>query len=205
MEWDLLQKHRKEAVNLRELTEEQGRKMLSISKRAISAFVTEGTVPENTICDGEFNGYAGVFVTLKENTELRGCVGFPYPVYTLCEGIIRASIAASSEDPRFTPLEEAELDSITIEVSVLGFPEEIDQLSEKELGKMELGKHGLIVRRGHFNGLLLPQVAVEEGFDREGFISATCVKAGLSPAAWKDRETEVYIFEGRVFPGNEKD
>ncbi len=199
MDWETINRNRSRSVKIKDLTPEDGRNLVEISRKAVREYINNGTRPGKDVCKGKFADYAGVFVTLKERSELRGCIGYPYPVFTLCEGVINAAIAASTEDPRFRPVEAVELRRMEFEVTVLGFPARIDQLNSSPEKAIMIGLHGLIVRRGYFDGLLLPQVAVEESFSPEEFLSATCVKAGLSPSAWKDRETEVYVFEGRTF------
>lgn len=200
MDWDSINRNRLNAIQLDQLTEEEGGLLVKIAIDCVRKYILDGTKVNTGICGEKFMKFAGVFVTLKSRSQLRGCIGYPYPVFTLCEGLINASIAAATEDPRFTPVTAEELDEIEVEVTVLGFPEEVDQLSDKFENTLVIGRHGLIVSRGIFSGLLLPQVAVEESFTKREFLSATCTKAGLSSSAWEDRETKVYMFEGRVFP-----
>ena len=132
--------------------------------------------------------------------ELRGCIGYPEPVYPLVEATIKAAIAAATQDPRFYPVSLKELGHCIIEVSVLTKPELLKVDSPKEYPeKVEVGRHGLIVERGLARGLLLPQVPVDEGWTSEEFLSHTCMKAGLMPDCWLDEETKIYTFEGIVF------
>jgi len=133
----------------------------------------------------------GTFVTLWLE-ELRGCIGFPYPIKPLAEAVQEAAISAALQDPRFPPVRDEELSSIEIEISVLTIPKTI------EPRQVEVGVHGLIVSRGNRSGLLLPQVAMEYRWDAKTFISQTCVKAGLPEDAWKDK-ANLYAFEAQVF------
>jgi len=147
-----------------------------------------------------FSERQGVFVTLNKDGELRGCIGYPQPVLPLYEAVINAANSAAFKDPRFTPITKEEFGSISIEVSVLSVPEKIEVDSPKDYPKkIELGKDGLIVRSGHFSGLLLPQVATEQGWESEEFLEHTCLKAGLSQDAWLDPKTEILSFHAEIF------
>lgn len=105
------------------------------------------------------------------------------------------AVSAAREDPRFEPLRESELEGLEVEVSVLGPLERIDPADPDAI---EIGRHGLVVERGHRRGLLLPQVATEWGWNREKFLAQACVKAGLSPDAWH-HGAAVYRFAAIVF------
>lgn len=195
----MINRNRKNAIVLEDLSGEDGRLLVNIAVETMRNHIKGDHRTSPGICEGKFQKYAGVFVTIKKQGSLRGCIGFPYPVYSLCEAVINASVAAATDDPRFMPVTESELDDLEVEVTVLGFPEEIDQLSDDFDTSISIGLHGLIVTREFNSGLLLPQVAVEESFSPVQFLAQTCIKAGLSPSAWKDRETKVFRFEGRIF------
>jgi len=107
------------------------------------------------------------------------------------------AIASGWEDPRFPPLDASELDEIEIEISVLS------PLRPARPEEIEVGKHGVYITKGFYRGVLLPQVAVEYGWDRETFLAQTCLKAGLHPDAWKEPDTKIEIFSAEVF--SEKD
>ncbi len=148
-----------------------------------------------------FDSPAGAFTTINTYPEhmLRGCIGYPGPYFPLKESIIRSAKEAT-HDPRFYPLGEEELDRVVVEVSILTPPRLIEVKSPKEyLKKIKIGRDGLIVQKGFSRGLLLPQVAVDERWDAERFLSYTCVKAGLPGNCWKDRKTKVFAFTGEVF------
>ena len=152
--------------------------------------------------EGTFNEPRGVFVTLHRypEEELRGCIGFPLPVYPLREALGRAAVAAAFEDPRFAPVDRGELDRIVVEVSLLTTPAPLPTgPPDARARAVRVGRHGLVVRRGRRSGLLLPQVAQEYGWSAEEFLGQTCEKAGLPPHAWRDPATVVEAFEAGVF------
>lgn len=133
----------------------------------------------------------GVFVTLWSEG-LRGCIGFPYPIKPLAEAVQEAAIGAALQDPRFPPVRSEELPRLEIEISVLTQPKALDP------SKLKVGVHGLIVSRGGRSGLLLPQVAMEYGWNAETFLAQTCVKAGLPEDAWR-KNADLFAFEAQVF------
>jgi AmmeMemoRadiSam system protein B/AmmeMemoRadiSam system protein A len=133
------------------------------------------------------------FVTLRRGHELRGCIGTVRADRPLWETVARASRAAANEDPRFDPIEADEVDDLTIEVSVLGAPRDVEDPAD-----VVAGRHGVIISEGRHFGLLLPQLADEYGWDRETLLSQACVKAGLAPDAWKTG-ARVSVFEAQVF------
>ncbi len=143
----------------------------------------------------------GVFVTLNTypNNNLRGCIGYLEPVMALKDSLRQAAIAAATNDPRFPSVHHNELDSILIEVSILTNPEILSGTPSGYVHEIEIGKHGLIVENGSNKGLLLPQVAIEEEWDKEEFISKACIKAGIFPDAWHDKNTKVYRFQALIF------
>lgn len=145
-----------------------------------------------------FKDKRGCFVTLKEDDALRGCIGFPEPVLPLGEALGEAA-RATSEDPRFPPVKPKELSDIKIEISVLTVPK-LFAGEKKELPNIiKIGVDGLIMRRGFYSGLLLPQVATEWHFGKEEFLDQTCIKAGLNPGEWLDKDVQVYTFQAEVF------
>ena len=136
----------------------------------------------------------GAFVTLTLDGSLRGCIGRIVCDQPLYQTIAQMALAAAFEDPRFPPLTSAEFEQAHVEISILS---PVTACPDPSL--VEVGRHGLIVRRGHKQGLLLPQVPVEWQWDRETFKAQTCRKAGLPPDAWKQPGTEMYWFEAEVF------
>jgi AmmeMemoRadiSam system protein A len=134
------------------------------------------------------------FVTLHVDGALRGCIGTSERRRSLWRVVGEMASAAATRDPRFPPIDVTDLPALTVEISVLS-PDVVIHRPEE----IEIGRHGLDIRRGHARGLLLPQVAVEHGLDRETFLAATCRKAGLPADAWHDKATEIRVFEAEVF------
>jgi len=134
----------------------------------------------------------GAFTTLHKNDELRGCIGFVEAMEPLWRAIFETARAAAFQDPRFEPLTEAELAEIKIEISVMS------PLFPIAPGEVTPGVHGLLISRGRLRGLLLPQVAVEYGWDRDTFLAQTCRKAGLQMDAWREGAT-IEAFTAEVF------
>lgn len=140
----------------------------------------------------------GAFVTLKTGEgELRGCIGTILPAGPLDETVVRMAVAAAVEDPRFPVVRLPELSRLRFEISALTVPEPV-----RDLQRIVVGRHGLIVTRGSRKGLLLPQVASEWGWDREAFLRHTCLKAGLPQEAWRDPQTLVEWFQAEVWGEN---
>jgi len=178
----------------------EGELAVKIARESIKrALKGERVKSEDFRFSEKFNEKRGVFVTLYKNGELRGCIGFPYPILPLKEALIRAALSAAFEDPRFLPVRAEEMSRIRISVTILSEPEKLTCRAEERPDKIEIGKHGIIVRRGIFQGLLLPQVATEYGWDAKTFLTQTCLKAGLPPESWLDEDTEVLIFTGEIF------
>lgn len=177
------------------ITEEQGRILLSIARENITHYLTHHEMLSAKDIPPEFEEKRGVFVTLKKNGALRGCIGYPEPVFPLISALLDSSVSAAVRDPRFPPVKLAEMDDITVEVTVLTKPEKI----APDPKNVTIGEDGLIVERGIFKGILLPQIPVEWEWDAETFLCQTCMKAGLPPDCWLDKETVVYAFQGQIF------
>jgi len=136
----------------------------------------------------------GAFVTLKAHGELRGCIGHISACRPLVETVKDAAVSSAFNDPRFPPLTPSEWPDVKIEISVLSAFEPVADPSG-----IAVGVHGIMVRCGYRSGLLLPQVATEQGWDRETFLSHACRKAGLPPDAWRGPETQIETFTATVF------
>lgn len=170
------------------------------ARKAIVQWVKEkskldvGKYPES------FKKKRGCFVTIHKHTggELRGCIGIVYPAYPLAEALINAAISVCS-DPRFPPLKREELADITVEVSILTEPERLTGPPKDYPKKVKTGKHGLLVKKQFFSGILLPQVATELRLKPEEFLNEACVKASLPSACWLEKDTEVYKFSAQIF------
>jgi AmmeMemoRadiSam system protein A len=179
-------------------TATQKRALVEIARTAVVDVTRGQGARTGAFADaGAFPEVSGAFVTLKREGRLRGCIGTLACHRPLAEEVARVAVSAAREDPRFEPLRVSELDDLDVEVSILGPLETIDPFDEHAF---EIGSHGLVVEQGRRRGLLLPQVATEWGWDREMFLSQTCVKAGLPPDAWR-KGAKVFRFAGEVFGG----
>lgn len=170
----------------------QRQALLQLAREAVTSAVTRTSLPRPAETETLFTQPLGAFVTLTKDGNLRGCIGFPEPVYPLYEAIIHGGISAALRDPRFPPVSPAELSELHIEISVLS------PLRQAMPEEVEVGTHGLVVEQGRFRGLLLPQVPVEWGWTREEFLAQTCRKAGLPAGAWRSGAT-LYTFTAEVF------
>jgi AmmeMemoRadiSam system protein A len=175
------------------LPETERRALLELARRALTEAVLHGNVPDVPLPAGLLAQPAGVFVTLHHAGRLRGCLGQVEPSLPLAEAVAQMAIAASRADPRFEPVTAGELSGLEIEISVLS------PMKPVASEQIEVGRHGLLVRRGAFRGLLLPQVPEQYHWSRERFLEETCVKAGLPRDAWEDPETQIEAFTAEVF------
>lgn len=175
------------------LSPEEKKELLQVARQAVEKFVRERKVIDYETADPNFLAERGAFVTLTKGGQLRGCIGFIEPVYPLHLTVARAAIFAATEDTRFNPVTPEELKDLNYEISVLTPIKKIDNPR-----LVQVGKHGLVIARGNRRGLLLPQVAVDNKWNREQFLSECCLKAGLEEDAWQ-KGAEVYVFEAIVF------
>jgi len=134
------------------------------------------------------------FVTLRVGGALRGCIGTFESRDPLWHTVHEMAVAAATRDPRFPRLGVADVDALGVDISVLAPARRVSDPTE-----IEIGRHGLEIRKGLRRGLLLPQVATDHGLDRETFLAETCRKAGLPTRAWREADTEVWCFEAEVF------
>lgn len=181
------------------LTQNEGKFLIKIARKAITNFLEKGNKINPLDVPPKLNKKFGVFVTLNKKIndkhELRGCIGYPQPVMPLIEATIDSAISSATRDPRFVSVSLDEMKHIIIEVSVLSLPELIEVDDPLEYPKnIEVGKNGLIVERGLFQGLLLPQVPIEWEWNEEEFLSNCCIKAGLQPDLWLIKGTKIYKF-----------
>jgi hypothetical protein len=172
------------------------RLLLDIARRAIETAVRrspdrglDGDAPSPALAE-----CAAAFVTLREQGELRGCIGLMRFDVPLWINVHDAAAAAALDDPRFLPVTESELGALELEVSVLEPPVEL-----LDPAGFEAGRHGIVVERGGRRALLLPQVATEMGWGAEQMLDAVCRKAGLAGSAWRDKETRLFVFESVCF------
>jgi len=177
------------------LNNQQKKKLLEIARASINTYLQTGKKMELSETDSVLKQEMGAFVTLNKHKELRGCIGnfsASQPLYLTVRDM---AVAAAVDDPRFSALSLSELKDVEIEISVLSILEKVTSAE-----KIELGKHGVLVRRGNQSGVFLPQVAMETGWSKEEFLNNLCAhKAGLAANAWKDKDTQLYIFTADVF------
>jgi AmmeMemoRadiSam system protein B/AmmeMemoRadiSam system protein A len=176
------------------LTEEEKRTLHQIAKTVVENKVRGKAVPDFKIESTTLKENRGAFVTIQKRGQLRGCIGYIEGHGPLYKTIEEMAEAAAFRDPRFSPVKEKELPDLDIEISVLTPLRKITNVNE-----IEVGKHGIYIKKGWFSGLLLPQVATEYGWDRQTFLEHTCQKAGLPSNAWKEKDTEIYIFSADIF------
>lgn len=167
--------------------------LLELSRKTIQEFLQFGRKPSEAPVQAELLEKRGVFVTLESRGHLRGCIGYAAPLFPLYKAVINCSVSAATNDPRFQPLSLEELDEIEIEISVLSSAKIV-----KDIEQIQVGAHGLMISHKGTRGLLLPQVAVEHGWEREEFLNETCRKAGLPLDAWK-KEATIESFTALVF------
>ena len=176
-----------------QLIESEQRLLLQIARDSVQSHLLREPLRLPQVPSGVLTENHGVFVSIHEYGELRGCIGNVSPVEPLFQTTSECAISASVGDPRFMPLTLGELPEVDFEISVLSLMEEVQDVSE-----IEVGKHGLLISKGRARGLLLPQVATAYAWDRERFLDETCKKAGLRPGDWKNGAT-IYGFTAFVF------
>ncbi len=180
------------------LSEDEGRRALRLARGTLDHVIGNQAKPEMVLTP-VFSEKRGVFVTLTIEGDLRGCIGFPYPVMPLGDAIAEAATAAALQDPRFLPVKKRELATIRLEVTVLTVPVVMDGAPMDRPAKVIVGKHGLIIKGRGRSGLLLPQVATEYGWNATEFLDHTCIKAGFPGRCWDTQGVEVLTFEGQIF------
>jgi hypothetical protein len=186
-------------------TLEEGTAAVRTARKVIEAHV-QGKKVGKLELPKSFDELGGVFVTINTypDKELRGCIGYPEPIFALKEAIVDSAKSASTRDPRFRAVTPKELDKLVIEVSLLSKPELVKVAKPKDyLKAVRIGRDGLIVELGMNRGLLLPQVPVEWTWDVHTFLDHTCMKAGLMADAWLDPVTKIYSFTAQVFDETE--
>ncbi|MEK6646760.1 MAG: AmmeMemoRadiSam system protein A [Candidatus Firestonebacteria bacterium] len=178
------------------LTKEEGLILLNVARQTLELYLSSGKSPKFDFDNAIFKEKYGAFVTLhNKNGELRGCIGQIEGIQPLLNTVVEMAKSSATEDPRFSSLSFEELKDISIEISVLSPLKKIENVDE-----IELGKHGVLVRKGMRSGVFLPQVATETKWSKEEFLNNLCAgKAGLPFNAWKDKDTDVYIFSAQIF------
>lgn len=188
-----------------ELTQEEGEYLVRLARKAVETFLTKRQIMKMPLDTPlKLKEQCGVFVTINtvqgRSHRLRGCIGIPYPTTMLAKAVIESAISSATQDPRFPPMRQEELDHVVFEVSALTPPERIEVEKPQEYcDKIRVGRDGLIVERTYCKGLLLPQVPVELKWDEETFLCECCAKAGLPPDSWLVDGTKVYSFQAIIF------
>lgn len=167
--------------------------LLKIAREAINHVVKGQEYTPAPREEKKLNDKAGCFVTIKQNGQLRGCIGNFQSKQPLYSEVAQMAVASATQDPRFPAMDQSELDDFNLELTVLSPLKKIDNLDE-----IEIGVHGLYIEKGYNRGVLLPQVATEHGWDRDLFLRQTCIKAGLKESDWQHEDTDIYIFSGQI-------
>jgi len=183
----------------KKLSKDEKDALLKLARDTISLWLTEHRKPPLPPAEGLLGENCGAFVTLHKKGQLRGCIGNIVGYRPLVETIQEMSIASATQDPRFHPVVREELSEIDIEISVLSPLRET-----KDVNEIQVGTHGILITRGMFQGVLLPQVATDYKWNRETFLDHTCLKAGLPEGAWKEEGTRIEIFSAEVFGEKER-
>ena len=174
--------------------------LLSIARKSIESAIID-TPNEQTqieITSPELKKKSGAFVTLRTHGKLRGCIGRMVSDIPLHKLVSEMAVSAAKEDPRFSHIKPSELEGLEIDISVLSPLQKVDDPLN-----LELGRHGIYIKKGSSNGCFLPQVATETGWTKEEFLSQCCrMKAGLSSDAWKNKNVDVYIFTAEIISEN---
>jgi uncharacterized protein len=178
------------------LSTEDRKLLLKLAREAITATVRTGKLPVHEVTAAQLLGQQGCFVTIKQHGALRGCIGnfsSEKPLHLLVQEM---AVSAATRDPRFYPMKEEDLVGFELEISVLS---PLAKISSPE--EVVVGTHGLYLEKNFSRGVLLPQVAVEHGWNRETFLNQTALKAGLKKDDWKEG-ADIYVFTAQVFSEN---
>ena len=176
------------------LTDDEKNELHRIARTVIEKKSRGDQLPQFPPPEGKLKENRGAFVCIYKKGMLRGCIGAVEGSDPLAATVEEMAEAAAFRDPRFRAVTEEELPHLDLEISALTPLQEISDPNE-----IEVGKHGILIRKGIYSGLLLPQVATERNWDRLTFLQETCRKAGLPKTAWQDRDTKIYVFSADVF------
>ncbi len=176
------------------LTDNEKHILLKTAREAIKSRFTGTYNPDFPEPTPALREVGGAFVTLHKEGKLRGCIGNVIGIKSIIETVKDVAQSSAFQDPRFPPLRDEELSEVEIEISVLSPLRRTENIDE-----IQVGVHGIMIRRGWQSGLLLPQVATEYGWDRETFLTHTCLKAQLDGNCWRQSGTEIEIFSALVF------
>ncbi len=171
--------------------------LLALARKSVEHAVRTGKLYETAASASRTLGQEhGAFVTLTERGQLRGCVGYASASKPLDQTVREAATLAALRDTRFPPVAASELGLLEYEISVLSPLRRV-----LDTRQIKVGQHGLLMKNGDHEGLLLPQVAAEEGWDRQKFLRETCAKAGMQASCWKDETTDIFMFTAVIFGG----
>jgi AmmeMemoRadiSam system protein A len=172
--------------------------LLKLARASISDYFDNIKTSAGKITDNELSEKSGCFVTLEKDGDLRGCIGYIEGVEPIYSAVIRMAREAAFNDPRFFPLSREDFDKIEIEISVL-----TPLVKVKSIEEINVPGDGLLIRSGYNSGLLLPQVAVDWGYDRKQFLAQTCLKAGLDRRCFLSADAKIYKFQAEIFSEKE--
>jgi len=175
------------------MTESEHQFLIQLARASIIATVSGKPLPVAESPGPSLQSQSGCFVTIKQQGQLRGCIGNFVSRQPLWQTVREMAVSAATRDPRFYPMKPADLENFKVEISVLSPLQMINSIEE-----IQVGTHGIYLVKGHAHGVLLPQVATEYGWNRETFLRQTCKKAGLPETAWQQK-AEIYIFSAEVF------
>jgi hypothetical protein len=187
--------HEKAAETPFSLTDKEKAELLALARKSVeyAVEVNEPYAPDAS-ADEILNQERGAFTTLKEAGQLRGCIGYTSAKKPLYMTVRDTATLAALQDPRFRPVTASELPKLQYEISVLSPLRRVTDIEE-----IKVGQHGLLMKNGGSEGLLLPQVPVEQEWDRQTFLEQTCRKAGMATGCWKDEDTDIFMFTAVVF------
>ncbi|MGE5206829.1 MAG: AmmeMemoRadiSam system protein B [Chlamydiota bacterium] len=179
---------------------DEQQQLLKLARQSVETAVREGKLldPPAT-SDVSLAAARGAFVTLTKKSQLRGCIGYTVPIKPLYLTVRDVAAFAALRDSRFPPVRDSELSDLEYEISVLTPFRRMQGMNE-----LRIGEHGLLVRRGEQIGVLLPQVATEQHWDKRTFLEQACLKAGLPENAWRDQETDVFLFSATIFGDHDR-
>lgn len=167
--------------------------LLKLARTTIVAQICGQALPEVERPSPALQSHSGCFVTIKQQGQLRGCIGSFVAQQPLWQTVREMAVSAATRDPRFYPMKQSDLDSFHLEISVLSPLQQMQSIDE-----IQVGIHGLYLIKGTSHGVLLPQVATEYGWDRDSFLRHTCLKAGLPETAWQ-KDCKIFLFSAEIF------
>ncbi len=182
------------------LDKEEQQQLIQIVRNAIDGCLSGRKANPESSDKSALNQLAGCFVTIKTDGQLRGCIGNFVSEQPLYLEVAQMAVAAATNDPRFYAMGPEDIGHYSLEISVLSPLEKIDDIT-----KIEVGTHGIYLEKDYCRGVLLPQVATEQGWDRMTFLEQTCVKAGLPPDGWNLPQTDIYIFSAQIIHEDRKE